>query len=107
MKKMTKLTIYTTEESRYHNTSLVHAITEESRKNKLAGCTVYKGSLGYGQHRHMHDINILALSENLPVIIDIIDTREKIDTILPFIQDNLKNGIYTLTQVEAFIPENK
>jgi len=66
----------------------------------LAGATVLRGLEGFGAKSHLHTANILRLSTDLPILIEIVDTRDKIDAFLPLIEDAIEDGLATIEQVE-------
>lgn len=76
------LRIFIGEADRWHGRPLYEAIVEEARKRGLAGATVWKGFMGFGAHSRMHTAKILRLSEDLPVLIEIVDSAEKIEGFL-------------------------
>ena len=98
------LRVFIGEADRWHGRPLYEAIVEEARKSGLAGATVWKGSLGFGAHSRMHTAKILRLSEDLPVIIEIVDAAEKIET---FVRDHLdhmvQEGLVTLERAEVIV----
>ncbi len=77
------------------------AILMMMRKEKLAGATVIRGLAGFGAKSHMHSANLLALSQDLPMIIECVDSRENIDRIMPKIDEMVTDGLVTLENVEV------
>ena len=75
------LRIFIGESDRYEGKPLYEAIVEEARRQNLGGATVFRGLLGYGAHSRMHTAKLLRLSEDLPVVIEIVDSTEKIQSI--------------------------
>ena len=98
--KQTLLRIFVAEADRYHSKPLYQAIVEMLRREKLAGATVLRGISGFGAKSHLHAAHILAISEDLPMIIECVDTRDNIDRILPEIDKMVTDGLVTLEQVE-------
>ncbi len=98
------LRVFIGEADRWHGRPLYEAIVEEARKSGLAGATVWKGTLGFGAHSRMHTAKILRLSEDLPVIIEIVDAAEKIEA---FVRDHLdlmvQEGLVTLERAEVIL----
>lgn len=80
---------------------LFEEIVLQARKLNLAGATVLRGIMGYGADSKIHTSKILRLSDDLPVIIEIVDTPEKIELILPFLDDNVKEGLITIENVRV------
>jgi PII-like signaling protein len=95
------LRIHVDESSRCEGHPLYEAIVHKARELKLAGATVLKGVLGYGADSRIHSTKVLRLSEDLPMVIEIVDTREKINTILPFLDENVRDGLITMENVRV------
>jgi PII-like signaling protein len=83
----------------YKGKSLYEAIVLKARELNLAGATVFRGIMGYGAASRIHSIKLLRLSEDLPVMIEIVDTEEKIAKILPFLDETVKEGLITMEKV--------
>ena len=77
------------------------AILTMLREEKVAGATVIRGLAGFGAKSHMHSAQLLALSQDLPMIIECVDTRENIDRIMPKIDEMVADGLVTLETVEV------
>jgi uncharacterized protein len=95
----TLLRIYLGEQDKWHHTPLYEAIVLEARKHGLAGATVLRGSMGFGAHSHLHTAKILRLSEDLPVLIEIVDKEDKINAFLPALDEMLGDGLVTLEKI--------
>lgn len=93
------LRIFLGENDRYKGKPLYEKIVLKARELGLAGATVSRGILGYGADSRLHSSKILNLSEDLPLIIEITDSREKIDLLLPFLDEWLSEGLVTLEKV--------
>ena len=93
------LRIFLGEQDKWHHTPLYEAIILEARKRGLAGATVLRGPMGFGAHSRLHTEKILRLSEDLPVLIEIVDTEEKINAFLPVLDEMLGDGLVTLEKV--------
>lgn len=100
-----RLRIYTSEDEKIGHLPLYEAVAEQARTLGLAGLTVFRGIFGFGRDRHIHTVKVLSLSENLPVVLELIDTEERIASLLPFVRRHLRNGIYTLEKVDLYVPE--
>ncbi len=74
-------------------------IVKKARENGLAGATVIKGILGFGAHSRIHTAKILRLSEDMPMIIEIVDTLEKINNFMPIIDNAIKEGLATTEEI--------
>ncbi len=95
------LRIYLGELDKWHHQPLYEAIVLKARERGLAGATVLRGSMGFGAHSRMHTAKILRLSEDLPVLIEIVDTEEKINSFLPELDPILGDGLVTLEKVRV------
>lgn len=95
------LRIYLGESDRAGHKPLYQAIVERMRERGLAGATVLRGIEGFGAKQHLHTTRILRLSEDLPILIEAVDTEEKIRAILPAIDDMIGDGLITLERVEV------
>lgn len=95
-----KLTIYIGESDRSGSRALYQAILEKLKKEGLAGATMTRGMAGFGAHSRIHTAALLQLSEDLPLIIEVIDTSEKIEQGLVAIGPLIKEGLITLHDVE-------
>ena len=95
------LRIFIGESDKWHGQPLYEAIVLRARELHLAGATVLRGPMGFGAHSRLHTAKILRLSEDLPMVIEIVDSREKIDTLLPHIEVMVTEGLVTLERVEV------
>ena len=80
---------------------LFESIVLKARELNLAGATVLRGIMGFGAHSRLHTTKILRLSEDLPIVIEIVDTKENIEKILPFLDENVDEGLITLENVKV------
>ncbi len=95
------LRIYIGENDKYKGKPLYEAIVDRAREEKLAGATVLRGLLGFGAHSRMHTHKILRLSEDLPLVIEIVDLPEKIAKFAPLLDDMIEEGYVTLEKVNV------
>jgi len=95
------LRIFIGEADRWHGRPLYEAIVEEARRRGLAGATVWKGFMGFGAHSRLHTAKIMRLSEDLPIVIEIVDAKEKIDELMPHIDQMVQEGLVTLERVQV------
>lgn len=79
----------------------MRAITNLAHIKGMAGTTVIRGLMGFGAHSRMHTAKILRLSEDLPIIIEIVDESEKIEALLPEIDGMIKEGLITLEKIRV------
>jgi uncharacterized protein len=93
------LRIFIGESDRYEGLPLYEWIVRKARENHLAGATVFRGLQGFGAHSRMHTAKILRLSQDLPIVIEIVDTQEKIHSFLELVDAVVQEGIATLEEV--------
>ncbi len=104
MKPMSKgalLRIFVGESDRWEHRPLYEAIVIKAREAHLAGATVLHGRMGFGASSKLHTAKILRLSEDLPIVIEIVDHREKIEKFLPTLEEMVKEGLVTLENVDV------
>ena len=97
----TLLRIFVGESDRWHGKPLYEAIVERARAEGLAGATALRGLEGFGAHSRVHTSRILRLSEDLPVVIEIVDRPERIEAILPALDEMVAEGLVTLERVRV------
>ena len=90
------LRIFVGESDRWQGHPLFEAIVQEARRQGLAGATVFRGFEGFGAHSRIHTSRILRLSEDLPVLIEIVDAEEKIQSFLPVLDGMVQEGLVTI-----------
>ena len=95
------LRIFIGESDRWHGKPLYQAIVERVREEGLAGATVVRGIEGFGADSHLHTSRILRLSEDLPVVIEIVDTPEHVDRVLPLLDEMVEEGMVTVESVRV------
>src|SRR5262245_49505662 len=96
------LRIFIGEKGRHGRRPLYEAIVLAARERGLAGATVIRGPMGYGASSRLHTAKILRLSEDLPLVIEIVDTKEKIDAFLPTLETMMTtSGLVTLEKVQV------
>lgn len=88
--------IFIGENDRHDHKPLYEALVEMFRKEGFAGATVLRGISGFGAHSVYHTMKLLALSADLPLIIEVVDTQEKINAIMPRIDEMMGGGMITL-----------
>lgn len=93
------LRIFIGESDRHEGRPLYEWIVRRARENHMAGATVVRGLEGFGAHSRMHTAKVLRLSQDLPIVIEIVDTREKIEAFLESIDGAIEEGIATLEDV--------
>ncbi len=95
------LRIFIGENDRHEGRPLYEVIVEEARRRGLAGATVLRGTLGFGAHSRLHTAKILRLSEDLPMVVEIVDVPEKIESFLPLLEDLIEEGLVTIETVRV------
>lgn len=95
------LRVFVGESDQWGGRPLYEAIVLKARELQMAGATVLKGSMGYGAASRLHTAKVLRLSEDLPMVIEIVDSREKIDRLLPLIDEMLTDGLVTIERAQV------
>ena len=95
------LRVFFGEDDRFQNRPLHEAIVLKAREMQLGGATVLRGHIGFGHSSHIHTSKILRLSEDLPVIVEIVDAKEKIDAFLPVLDEMMSSGLVTIEKVQV------
>src|SRR5947209_17454490 len=97
------LRIFVGENDRWHGRPLYEAIIEEARRRGLAGATAWKGFIGFGAKSRLHTAKILRLSEDLPIIVEIVDAEAKIAAFLPVLDEMVTEGLVTVERAEVIL----
>lgn len=100
-KEAVLLRVFIGEDDRDGNRPLYEAIVLKAREMHLAGATVLRGAMGFGHSSRLHTAKILRLSEDLPLVIEIVDSEEKIDAFLPTLDSLMTSGLVTLEKVKV------
>ena len=95
------LRIFIGEADRWHGKPLYEAIILKAREMGIAGATMLRGMMGYGENSRIHTAKILRLSEDLQVVVEIVDSAEKIERLLPTIDEMVQEGLVTLEEVRV------
>jgi len=95
------LRVFLGENDRHEGRPLHEAIVLKAREMHLAGATVLRGSIGYGKSSRLHTTKILRLSEDLPLVIEIVDSEERIDAFLPVLDGMIRGGLVTVEKVRV------
>jgi len=95
------LRIFLGESDRWHHQPLYEALVLKARELHLAGATVLRGPMGFGKSSLLHTAKILRLSLDLPLVIEIIDAEEKINSFLPILDEMMQGGLVTLEKVRV------
>jgi len=92
--------IFVGESDRWHGRPLYEAIVLKAREMGLAGATVIRGVEGFGANSRIHTAKVLRLSEDLPILVEIVDKEERIQQILPVLDEMIGEGLITMERVE-------
>lgn len=95
------LRIFIGESDRWEGTPLYEAIVRKAKKDGLAGATVLRGVMGFGANSRIHTAGILRLSEDLPIVVEIVDAKEKIERFCEVIDGMLGEGLATLEKAQV------
>ena len=95
--------IYIGESDQWHGRPLYHAIVELLRDRGLAGATVLRGIEGFGRSARLHTTRILRLSEDLPVLIEVVDQEDRLRAVLPEVDAMVGDGLITLERVDVLV----
>jgi PII-like signaling protein len=94
-----RLRVFIHEGLRHRHKPLYAAIVELARREAMAGATVFRGVEGYGLHRHLHTTRLVDVSDDLPIIVEIVDTTDAIQRFLPMLDALIPHGMVTLSPV--------
>jgi len=97
------LRIFIGETDRWEGRPLYEAIVLLAKKEKMAGATALKGFMGFGAKSHLHTAKLLDLSSDLPVVVEIVDSEEKIQKFLSLIDPMVKEGLITLEKATVLL----
>ena len=97
------LRVFVGETDRWNGKPLYEEIILLARKEGMAGATALKGFMGFGCKSHMHTAKLLRLSEDLPIVVEMVDSEEKINTFLPHLDGMVKEGLVTIEKVNVIM----
>ncbi len=95
------LRIFVGENDRAHGRPLYEWLVEEAKRQELAGATVIRGMMGFGRKSKIHSSRILRLSSDLPIVIEIVDTRDRLERYLESVADEITEGLATLEKADV------
>jgi PII-like signaling protein len=97
------LRIFFSEDDKFEDSPLHEAIVLKARELHLGGATVLRGHIGFGESEHLHTTKILQLSQDLPVVVEIVTAKEKIDAFLPVLDEMMSagGGLVTMQNVQV------
>lgn len=95
--------VFIGEGSHHEGRPLFEAIVEEARRRGMAGATVLRGIMGFGANSRIHTAKILRLSEDLPVVVEIVDHPEKVAELLPWLDEVVKDGLVVVEEARVIM----
>ncbi len=95
------LRIFIGETDKYQGKPLYEQIVLKARELNMAGATVVRGIMGFGADSRMHTSKILQLSNDMPIVIELVDVQEKLDLLMPFLDETVTEGLITLEKVKV------
>jgi len=95
------LRIFIGEDDTFKGKPLYEAIVLKARELNLAGATVLRGTMGFGANSRLHTAKILRLSEDLPIVIEIVDTPDNIEKLIPFLDETVEEGLITRENIKV------
>ena len=95
------LRIFIGEDDRHQHLPLYEAIVLKAREQHLAGATVLRGPMGFGHSSRLHTAKVLRLSEDLPMVVELVDSEEKISAFLPLLDGMMGSGLVTIEKVKV------
>jgi hypothetical protein len=93
--------VFIGESDRWHHQPLATALLERLRKEGFAGATVFRGISGFGAHSVLHTASILRLSEDLPIVVEIVDTEEHVERLSAILDEMVTEGLVTMEKVRV------
>lgn len=100
-KDATLLRIFIGESDHYQGRPLYEAVVMKARELHMAGATVLRGPMGYGRSSRLHSAKLLRLSEDLPIVVEIVDSPEKIGEFIPALEGMIGSGLVTVEKVQV------
>ncbi len=105
--KAVKVTLYMSDTTKHHGVPVYTSILDFLFRQGIAGATAVKGVAGFGSHHRIHAAHILELSDHLPIRIEFIDTKEKVDAIMNELQTRCGCGLIEVQETNIIVPEKK
>jgi PII-like signaling protein len=101
--------IFIGETDRHGSQPLYKALVDLFRREKLAGTTVLRGICGFGAKSHLHTTQLLQLSQNLPIVVEVVDTEDNIERVMPQVDEMVGDGLITMEKVRVlrYTPEDR
>jgi PII-like signaling protein len=98
-----RVRVYIDENDQWHGAPLYAAIVQEARKRGMAGATVARGVMGYGAHAVIHEPHVFQITSSLPIVVEMVDTNEKVRQFLPVLESMVKEGMIAISDVEMIV----
>lgn len=95
------LRIFVGETDKYHGKPLFEQIVLKAKELNIAGATVLRGLMGFGANSRLHSATLLRLSDDLPIVIELVDTEEKLNKLIPFLDETVEEGLVTMEKVRV------
>ena len=102
--KAVKVTLYLSDGAKHHGVPVYASVLDFLFKSGISGATVLKGVAGFGAKHRMHSAHILDISDHLPVLVKFIDTREKVEAVLPHLEELTGTGLMEVEEVNIVVP---
>ena len=101
--EQTLMRVHVGESDKWHGKPLIEAVIQMLRKEGFSGATVLRGVAGFGGSSVVHTDSILRLSQDLPIVIEVIESQERIESILPRLDEMIEGGLITLEKVRVIL----
>lgn len=95
------LRIYVGEQDMHRHVPLYEALVMKARELNIAGATVMRGVMGYGASSRIHTTKVLRLSEDMPMVVELVDTEERLQTFLPILNEMVSGGLVTMERIRV------
>jgi len=105
--KAVKVTLYLSDGATHHHVPVYTTILDFLFRSAIAGATVIKGVAGFGAAHRMHSAHILEISDHLPIKIEFIETREKVDAVLPELEKLMDSGLIEVQETTIIVPTHE
>jgi PII-like signaling protein len=102
--KALKVTLYLSDGAKHHGVPVYSSLLDFLFRSGIAGATVIKGAAGFGVKHRLHSANIVEISDNLPIKVEFIDTREKVEAILPELEKLASSGLIEVQETSIVVP---
>jgi len=105
--KAVKVTLYLSDGAKHHGIPVYASVLDYLFQSGIAGATVLKGVAGFGARHRMHSAHILDISDHLPVLVKFIDSREKVEAVLPHLEELTGTGLIEMEEINIVVPVRK